>query len=186
MGMPYCEMKWESDGYLARVVLQHSREEALREVEARDPEDRGGSFVNPLLHEAQPAHEVVNPGAKRLYRGVGYLVPQLGHFVIKYALVDLVKVVAHYDKSVDSLVQIEQTLLHDLQELLEPKDSTNSCTYLINSCCSTVLSDSSLLTGNLRPAASRSKSCGSWSRMFLMLFFVICSGVSWPFPTSKI
>lgn len=43
------------------VVLQGAREECLREVEARYPEDPRYAVVRPVLHELHSKHQILNP-----------------------------------------------------------------------------------------------------------------------------
>ena len=72
-----------------RKVLLDARQEGVREVEARDPEDRWGPLLNPLAQHGEALYEVGDVAAKGLHAGVGPGHPQGGHPPIIHCIAHL-------------------------------------------------------------------------------------------------
>lgn len=62
---------------LAGVHLQHARQEALWEEEARQPEAGRGALLQPRPHEGDARDIVLDPGGQWLEGGVANLGPAL-------------------------------------------------------------------------------------------------------------
>ena len=72
-----------------RKVLLDARQEGMREVEARDPEDRWGPLLNPLAQHGEALYEVGDVAAKGLHAGVGPGHPQGWHPPIIHGIAHL-------------------------------------------------------------------------------------------------
>mmetsp|Transcript_28121 Transcript_28121/g.65625 ORF Transcript_28121/g.65625 Transcript_28121/m.65625 type:complete len:421 (+) Transcript_28121:465-1727(+) len=96
------------DGHLVlpRVVLKRPRQEALREEEARQPEDGGRPLVDPLLEEVDPLDEVVKVRGEGLQGGVRGLHPQSGGGPRDHGRGQRFQVARHDDEALDGLDEL--------------------------------------------------------------------------------
>jgi hypothetical protein len=77
----------------------------LREEETRHPEGGRLTIYKPLLHEGDSVNEVLKPGCERLQRGIGYFLPILRYSSILEAAIHRVKLLTHYDETLNSFLK---------------------------------------------------------------------------------
>jgi len=109
----------DSDLVLASEVLQRACEEGLWEEESRDPEGVWSSAVDPLGQEVDSLVQIIDPRGQ-WFQGeeTNDGLPGDRHLVIVQRVSHRVKLLRHDNLSDESLLQLNEHLLHDDKELV--------------------------------------------------------------------
>mmetsp|Transcript_5662 Transcript_5662/g.19199 ORF Transcript_5662/g.19199 Transcript_5662/m.19199 type:complete len:711 (+) Transcript_5662:204-2336(+) len=110
------EHRVDGDLVLARVVLQHAREEGVREVEARDPEHGGRAVVDPVLQHLEAVAELHHVRPQGLERGVALARPQPGDLPVEDGVGELLEVAAHDHEAFDGELEAPDGGVHHADE----------------------------------------------------------------------
>lgn len=102
------------------VILQHTSQEALREIESRNPEYSRLPIFNPAIEEIDPLNQISYVLAKRLQTRVGLSHPQLRDLVIKKCLAGLLKLAAHHDIALQRILDIIKRASDHIDQPIEP------------------------------------------------------------------
>lgn len=93
---------------LSGIVLFHTSQERVSEMEPRDPETSRMALINPLLIFLKSLHEIDDKGSKGFESVVRPFLPLLGHNVIVESITNFFKFLTHDDFSLDTLLQINE------------------------------------------------------------------------------
>lgn len=93
---------------LSGIVLFHTSQERVSEMEPRDPETSRMALINPLLIFLKSLHEIDNKGSKGFESVVRPFLPLLRHNVIVESITNFFKFLTHDDFSLDTLLQINE------------------------------------------------------------------------------
>jgi len=96
------------DLILSGVVLFHTSEETVSEMETRNPEDSSGSVIDPALVLLESLHQVDNERSKGLKGVVRPLLPLLGHHVIEQLSGNFFELLRHDYFSLNGTTNVDQ------------------------------------------------------------------------------
>ena len=95
------------------ISLHSSCHEALREEESRSPVRVHRPILDPLPEETDPFNKIVDPRGERFKGRIGYVFPNLRHFLVKERSEHFLKLNAHQQSSFNCFLQVTQRSLHD-------------------------------------------------------------------------
>ena len=101
-------------------ILLGTRQERLREEEARQPKDDGHAVVQPIPQELDPVHEIGDVARERFPRRVGFAGPHDGDHTDDEAPPELLKVRVHHDEALHGLLKLQEACADDRQQFVEP------------------------------------------------------------------
>jgi hypothetical protein len=95
------------------VILFGTRQERLREEEARQPKDDGHAVVQPIPQKIDPVHKIRNVARERFPRRVGFARPHERDHTDDEAPPKLLKVRVHHDEALHRLLKLQEACADD-------------------------------------------------------------------------
>mmetsp|Transcript_25633 Transcript_25633/g.67051 ORF Transcript_25633/g.67051 Transcript_25633/m.67051 type:complete len:319 (+) Transcript_25633:575-1531(+) len=99
--------------------LHGSSHEALRKVEARNPETSWRSLSQPRRHERHSSLKVGHPGIQRLQARVCHITPHGRDLLHEERIVHFLQLRGHHDQSLEGVAERQHAVLHAHDESVE-------------------------------------------------------------------